>query len=965
MNRHFKLISLFMVACTMSIGGCSCSPAEDNEFDFTISLESGKTQLQIGSYDQIKITTNGIEPKEEPQYVYEVNDENIATVSETGAVFANEIGSATFIVTDQVSNAQATFNVEVVNAYDAANGGYNFAAASGAEAIKARTEILGSLEKYAMESHLTGITLFENGGYVKYHDRITRPTDDYIVGYGFGTLTEGSIDESKPLPHETGDRAKYALYYHSGTSSIPTTINSRNNDGSQVSDLEGYITGSYWSTKMNAKKNGYDWYPQFAQDEVNGEPFLRPIHLDEDNELGLYKKWRIYVKTGDQLKYTTKSTARSGYNGREVQVEDYEFAYRAILTGSAQMSRGAQMAGDASYGLKGAMQFFNQTKEMSAEAAADRWEQMKANGSLGIGTGSDENGDYIDLEIVSPCDEFTAMYSLSSSLVSPLPEAFVSEIGGGSYVEGMKRYGTGFDGGDIMDYFLCVGPYTVSKWEKRKEVIYDLNPDYFEIAKYGRYNIKGVVITAVTNATQNPNAIYNEFNIGHLDATGIPTDYIDAEKGQPNVLETKGDSTFKLNVNSCTQEKWTELFGPNGKIHKNSNWNVKPWMSNEDFLNGLFFSINRTEFAKKRGVRPSINYFSDAYMSDPMGGTSYNSTDAHKNAVKNFEVFNGEENMYGYNYTRAVNCFKRAVNTLLSDGSIKRGDEISIDIKWMYPSDREEYGNDLVKYFQDAFNDPAVSGNSVTLKVTQGAASDTDWQQVYEDMRAGEFDLGFGAISGNTYNPLNFLEVLKSDNSSTFTLNWGTDTSVIDERHPLVYAERSWSFDALWAAADHGSVVENGRAVKSVKKSYLDNVKDLNGQVTDNFGNGATFDVPVEFVDVPDVELKIESVQIYVFGFGNITLDNIELIKGENGLVTARITLSKDVASAIVEAIRTGCDIKVGDDDYDSPFLWGRYKVYWTIEVYYSLSIKGGIPTQSFVTASKNRGEADTDAQKA
>ena len=969
MNRKLTIFTLFSVACCMSIGGCSCSP-QDNLFDFTISLESGKNQIQIGTEDQIVITTNGITPLEEPEYVFEVNDENVATVSETGKVFANELGDATFIVTDLKSNAQATFNVEVVNSYEAANGGYNFAAASGAEAIAKRTEILGSLEKYAMESHLTGITLFENGGYVKYSDRIKLPTREYIVGFGFGTLSEGEITADM----EKEENPAYKRYYHSGSSSDPLTISAINNDGSQVSDLASYITSSYWSTKMNATKDGYDWYPQLAKDEINGAPFLRPIHLDEDNELGLYKKWRIYVKTGgkgqgadsaldmDGLAYKTKSAARAAFNNRAVAIEDYEFAYQMLLTGANKMSRGAQMAGDSLTGLKGALQFYNNTKTLTDQDAIDTlWNDMKNSGSLGIGTGYDEvnHSYYLDLEIVSPIDEFTAMYSLSSSLVSPMPRAFIEALTDDhSIIKGMKAYG-GFNNGSndaILDYTLCLGPYTLAKWEKRAQIVFERNDDWFEVSST-RYLIEGVVIRCVSNATQNPNAIYNMFNNGYLDACGIPTDYIEQEVGKPDVLATKGDSTFKLNVNSCTQAKWNELFGPDGKIHKGSNWNVKPWMSNEDFLNGLFFSINRAEFANKRGVRPSTDYFSDAYLSDPINGVSYNSTEAHKKAVKAFEVYNGETNMYGFNYTRAVNCFKRAVNTMLNEGTIRRGDEISITITWMYQSDITEYGEDISKYFQDAFNDPAVSNGGVTLKVVNEAV--TEWSQVYDRMRAGEFDLGFGAISGNTYNPLNFLEVLKSDNSSTFTLNWGTDTSVVDEKHPLVYDNQSWSFDALWAAADHGSVVENGRAVKSVKKSYLDNVTTLTGQSTDDFSQGAKFDVMVEFVNVPDVDLEVQSVQIYIVGYGNVVLPTGEPVKGEDGSVRIPITIDAATAAQFNTWMREGSKLKPEDDTV--PFKWGYYGWFWTIEVYYTLSIKKGIPSQTFVTSSKNKDAAEAE----
>ena len=75
----------------------------------------------------------------------------------------------------------------------------------------------------------------------------------------------------------------------------------------------------------------------------------------------------------------------------------------------------------------------------------------------------------------------------------------------------------------------------------------------------------------------------------------------------------------------------------------------------------------------------------------------------------------------------------------------------------------------------------------------------------------GQFDLGFGSVSGNSYNPLNFLEVLKSDNSSGFTLNWGIDTNEINVKNSISYKDKAWSFDALWTAADQGAYVKDGK----------------------------------------------------------------------------------------------------------------------------------------------------------
>ena len=975
MNKHLKLLSLIPIACSMSLVGCSCSGNNDNEFDFTIALESGKSVLQIGEKDKIVINTNGVEPAETPNYVYDVTDINVASVSETGEVEALALGTVTFTVTDTVSNVKAKLPaIEIINPYTPASGGYNFAAASGAEAIAKRTEILGSLEKYAMDSHLTGITLFENGGYVKYHKRVEMPTTEYIVGYGFGILSEGNIKDS---PVIVEDNPAHKLYYHSSMSEDPLSINALNNDGSQVSDLHSYIASSYWSTKMKDNKSSYEWFPQLAKDVVGDQPFNRPIPIYEtENPLGLYKKWRIYVKTGEEdgLKYTTLSTHHSSFNGRNVALEDYEFIYEALYTGSTSMTRGSQMASDSSYGVKGALKFYNRTKTTTDYATSHAmWNAMKASGELGIKTDKDSNGSYIELELLNPIDSFTAMYTLSSTLVSPLPKEFIVDtIGEGSLVEGMKRYGvpnnTGYD--NIVDYTLCLGAYTLEQWVKQTQVVFKRNDDWFEIAKYGRYRIKGVKLRVNENARQNPDAIYNEFYANKLDSCGIPTLHIDEEVGNDDVFPTKGDSTFKLNVNSCSPEYWDSLFGPNGSQTAKGyqgNWKVKPWMSNEDFLKGLFYSINRGEFAKKRGVQPSINYFSDSYLSDPENGVSYNSTDAHKNAVRAYEVYDGEgNNMYGYNYSKAVDCFKRSVNTLLNNGSMTKGQDITITIVWMNTSDPTEYGEDIAKYFEDAFNHESVSGGTIKLHVENKVASDSDWQQVYEEMRKGNFDLGFGAISGNTYNPLNFLEVLKSDNSSGFTLNWGTDTSKVDDRHPLIYNDLSWSFDALWAAADHGSVVDGGKAVNSVKSVYIDTpAYALDGEgkptstATANFSHGAYLNIPVEFVNVPDVEFTIDSLQIYVVNYGNFTIpsENITIVDLGDGKFNCQVLLTKAFAEEINEQIRITNHLRPEDDPpvvIDDAFKLSEYRKYWTIEMYFNLSIAKGTPSQSYITIGKN-----------
>jgi len=942
-------------------------------FSFGISLESGYKRLRVGASSRIVVIAEG--DSSNRKYAYRSSDTNVLTISADGVATGVADGKATISAVESTSGTTASLNITVSSATEA-NGGFNYASASGAEAIARRTEILGNLEKYSMDNHLTGITLFENGGYVKYSERVQLPTNEYITGFGFGLLSEGTL--SGPM---AGESAEYQMYLHSATSSDPLTINEKNNTGSQVSDLAGYITSSYWGTRLNSTKDGYEWYPVLASDKVtvdgqqydNNRPF--PVYNgevlapnEEKNPLGLYDTWRIYLRDG--IRYRTASDLRDDdYDNKLVELEDYEFAYRFLLTGSHKQVRGTEMAGDTSYGIKGAQAYNTRTKESNDATAKTIWDSMQADESLGIRTGTDASGKYIQLQIINPIDRFTAMYTLSSSLVSPLPEQFIKDCAinpsaDNALASGAKRYGnfnagTGTD--NILDYTLCVGPYYLEGWAKNQTIIFKKNTSWHET---NRYFIEGVKLIVIKAATSDPDAIYKEFNAGHLDSCGIPTKHISEESGKAGVKQTKGDSTFKLNINSCTKETWNDLFGPNGKINKNSNWDVKPWMSNDNFLSGLFYSINRKQFAELRGVQPSINYFSDAYLSDPEKGISYNSTQAHKDAVADYETYDKDGNStYGYDYDRAVLSFKAAVRELAASGAIEKGSKsnpttIHIHIRWMYQTDLKEYGDEIVGYFEDAFNNDAVCGGTVRLKVDQDAV--TNWQDVYNEyLMKGQFDLGFGAISGNTYNPLNFLEVLRSDNSSGFTLNWGTDTSVVTEGKPVEYDHKLWSYDALWEAADHGGVVENGKAVKSVKECYMELPKALGtGATTNELYNGFTVDIPLTFVNVPSVEFDVSKVQLYIVGSRNV---NLQFTKGDGVLhVTVPLNTEGDYLGAqeINSEIQhvNKLDDPEKPETYDpTPFILNNYGKYWTIEIYYTLSIGGGTPSQSYITAAKNK----------
>ncbi len=985
------------------LSGCGDDPKPTPaEFTFSVDIETGKNELEIGSRDKIVVYENK-DPSDNTarNYIYTSSNPSVASINEYGVITAKAVGEVIFQVKEEASGETAKLvnPIKVIEQTEPASGGFNYAAQAGEAALKTRSEILGSLEKYAMDSHLTGITLFDNGGYVKYHSRVKLPTTNYITGYGFGLLREGYLDG--PLPSETTE--KYKDYYHASISQDSQTINAMNASGSQVSDLSSYITSSYWGTKMAGNKTEYEWYPVLAAEtvrkpiigddgkisgyEASETPNKRPIRMEKKNDLDLYKRWRIYLRDGIQYRYTG---TKGAFDRRDVALEDYEFVYQFLLTGKNGQSRGAEMAGDTTYGIKGAQTFYNATlKQEDQSVIDDLWQKMKESGDLGIQTGVDDNGKkYIELELVNAIDEFTAMYTLSSSLVSPLPRDFMLAIGDGSIINAGQRYGN-FNDGDIKDYTLNVGPYMLEAWNKKQLIAFARNDDWFEVKLPDTYRIKGIH-NRVIDTSQDTEATFKQFQDGALDVTGIPTTKIETES--QTALKTKGDSTFKLNVNSCTQSEWDELFGKNGKINKNSKWTVKPWMSNNNFLNGLFFSINRAEFARKRGVQPSINYFSDAYLSNPEKGESYNDTDAHKAAVAAYHTVKYDEtgketyNDYGYNYDKAVNSFKAAVNQLAQSGAIVKGPDkdnptvIDIDIAWMYQTDPTEYGEDIKSYFEKAFNDPAVSNGTVKLNVTNSTV--TNWEDVYnERMMKGQFDLGFGAISGNTYNPLNFLEVLKSDNSSGFTLNWGTDTSKVDDVHPINYKGKKWSFDGLWEVADHGGIVQDGVKIKPIVSCYQSTphqiisgsvtgkeVNDLsgineNGVAIDPNYDGYEIRIPLEFVQTEGVKLSFSKLKIYASGMGFEEIPATDVsYNGKEIIAKISKAICDKIDKGMFSALYDGKDIdftKAENKWKQHPFRQDKYDNLWNYEVYYNMELAGGQPSENSVSAKINKQAKD------
>lgn len=650
-----------------------------------------------------------------------------------------------------------------------ANGLKNYTAASYAE----KEKILGQLEGYVLDNFLGGIPFADNAANVMYNSRLTLPSPVYVPGYGFG-VGEGTINS--PMTAAQEPEAKYVNYFHSWNSQEPGTINYWDGQDSVTADLHGMVSSSYWSTRFNDDKTGYEWYPSLATTE-------RPVALNADGN-GMATKWRVVVRTDAALVYDTLSTvpAVAAFKNRRVMLDDYLTPFKSMLNG--QLFRSTDLM-SASAGFKGVKEYLDEVRK-GASGYPD-WSKVGIQLNYGLNA--------IEFEFNAPKTPFYAMYNLSTSLFSPVPQLFIDAIGG------LANYGK-----PNIDSILSLGMYTLEDWQDSKQMAFKKNPTYFEKDRATHEGYKYTVLA-------DRDVAFQEFLAGKLDSAGIPPSQLKTYKNDPRTRKTLGDTVWKLQVNGTDEERWEELFGVNGSVYPHAEdkyYEVKPVMSNKDFLNGLYFALDRATLADNNGRNPAQAFLGDAYMIDPEGGVSFRSSDTGKAVISK-----RSPETFGYSLGAANEFFNDAMDKLVSDGKYTRGavgseTEIELSIIYQTVSQVNDEGQIVKQQLEKAFND-AVQG--FKLKITPYATA--DWQDAYYKPMRGEFDLAFGSIGGNTLDPVAFMDTVCSDNRTGFTLSWGVDTNTPTEK--IVYDNLYWSYDALLGAAVSGAVVQDGAAATLFK----------------------------------------------------------------------------------------------------------------------------------------------------
>ena len=619
------------------------------------------------------------------------------------------------------------------------------------------------------------------------------------------------------------------------------------------------------------------------------------------------KVWRFEVRTGeaDGLKYKTGSEleSRKAFDNRPVALEDYETPFKLLLTQANQLYRGSEMANNTTGAIAGAKEYYQASEKGFNEEA---WK------NVGISTYVEDGKNYFQVTYTEETTPFYAMYYITSSLYQPIPQEFLDLVTVQNYL------GYNSDSTETpRDNILSLGPRYVERYDQDQQIVYAKNPNY--VFADTKYSIPGMHVKIFPAAKEDTTAAFKEFLAGHFDGASIPQEYLDEYRNDPRTRTSTGTSNVKLNVNATNAETWEYLFGENGVVKqtlKDDYWALKPALGNHHFVQALSYSIDRLTFANARGNIPSVDYLSSNYMSDPENGISYATTDAHKKAV---ETLLDDTDGYGYSLELARDYFRLALTELEAEGAYTPGTAenpavIEIEIAWMTPSNEEQYHNEIKNFMETAFNDKSVCGGAYKLDVKFWVGN--EWSDVYYNkMMVGQFDIGFGSISGNPLNPLDFVSVLSSDQSisNSFTLNWGTDTNN-PEVYPLVYNGVRFSYDALYNAANTKAIVSKGQNKASLNWEYSKITKNEDGSYTGSFTVIPT---------LPDItELTVTDVvccnyERYRNGDGEYEEAPVDFTaENKDGAIYVTFTVPAELAATYVNGSGTSAEPK-GDTGFD------------------------------------------------
>ena len=268
--------------------------------------------------------------------------------------------------------------------------------------------------------------------------------------------------------------------------------------------------------------------------------------------------------------------------------------------------------------------------------------------------------------------------------------------------------------GTSLETTASSGPYVLTDWVRDQNMVYDKNENYplAELYKPDRIEVR---------VSEDPTTNLTLFENGDTDYVAVSGANYDKYSEDPRLVSSESTSVWYMFINQTSE--------------------TNPILGNLDFRNSLFYAMDRKKIAEDvyKTAYPAPYYVSSFKFVKP--GVSYRDTEVAKSVVP--------EN-YGYDTELAKEYFAKAYE---ANGN----KQIVVSMQYFDTSDSMKKMAELLEEEYEGL----FGADKLDIQLQA-----TPWNSVYDNMRAGKYDLAFGGWSGGTFNPWSSMEVFTSDFSS-------------------------------------------------------------------------------------------------------------------------------------------------------------------------------------------------------
>lgn len=664
---------------------------------------------------EVEVYSNNVDTSVPGRYevIYKAEDSDGATVEYVLTVFVEEIPE---VVTDGIIGTDLSL-------LDADQ----------------KAIIFATLERYLLENAYGGVPLFRSVDRVMFSNRLQlySSTDNPVLGYGteFSHLTE---DDSTVLMYDGvyGNEGEYT--YRTTFTTDPVTLNPWLAYDSISPDFIDLYTASLYKYYFNSSRQGFEVRGELASDNP------QPINGIFENGIEYATVWRIPLKEDLTWAFhpnTDTSTFPVGYE--VLDANDFIWTWKtalekgwfqAVAGGSDFITHGvlnaAQFAvGNTTWDQVGLKVIDNQTLEITFTSSVSESDVINMFG----------RGQYtpINKELYELVNEETTLEVDAYGLT---PESVASS---GVYYFDIWTHGQ-------LLYF------------KKNESFVDTNM-YHYTAKQYRY-------------IGDNNNLFEEFLTGRLESAEVPTTRVSEFVNDPRVKSSPSSYTWMLNFNAFgTREAQLDYIEENGST-LSSNFIPEPLLAYTEARLAFMYGFDRYQAAVDVAdvFIPATDLFTETYKIDSTSNLGIRDTEAGEAILNDF---GGES--FGYYPDAAVDLFQQAVSKAIEDGYYSKGTEKNytvIELSLTYASffnlAVQVAVGDLEAQYESLLID---DDNYVKIDIV---LNDVIYPSAYFGYATtASTDLSIGAINGSLIDAPAFLYVFCDNNISTYTLNWGIDTS--------------------------------------------------------------------------------------------------------------------------------------------------------------------------------------------